>query len=333
MKLLYLSCHSILEHDEVKLFAEMGIDVFSWGTYKTPQKVDDPKRPGLDILCHPEFLDLIKDDDKSKMPQELIDWADVIMVMHRDDWLHDNWERIKHKKVIWRSIGQSSLEVEGALKTMRQEGLTVVRYSPREQTIPGYVGSDALIRFYKDSEEFNNWNGAGKFVLNISQDMIAREKFCNYSFFERATLDFPRMLIGKGSEGLIGWGKGITSYDYMKEQLRNCGCYFYTGTYPASYTLNFMEALMTGCPMVALGPITGTSPDHPGQQTYEVPDWSENGKNILLADTIEIAKQHVGKLLSDGAYASEMSARSRALALKLFNKEDIKAQWKAFLGV
>ncbi len=47
MKLLYLSCHSVLEYDEVKLFKEMGIDVFSHGVYANPNKPSDVKRPAI----------------------------------------------------------------------------------------------------------------------------------------------------------------------------------------------------------------------------------------------------------------------------------------------
>jgi len=60
MNILYVSCHSILEHDEIKLFSELGADVFSHGAYRNPQQVDDPKRPVLDIPYHTTLNNLVK---------------------------------------------------------------------------------------------------------------------------------------------------------------------------------------------------------------------------------------------------------------------------------
>ena len=95
MKLLYLSCHSILEFDELRIFAALGIDVFSFGTYHNPKKIDDPKRPTLDLPYHPDLEALCAKTDQSDIPQEVIDWADVIVCMHKPDWLLSNFWRIE----------------------------------------------------------------------------------------------------------------------------------------------------------------------------------------------------------------------------------------------
>ena len=333
MKLLYVSCHSILEYDEVKLFAELGIDVFSHGTYKNPKQIDDPKRPTLDLPDHSDFCELIKDDNKMNIPQEIINWADVIYFNGRNDWVHGNWEHMRGKDVIFRSIGQATLDTEKDLKPLVMQGLHIVRYSPRERTIPGYCGEDAIIRFYKDPDEFNDWTGTLKTVFNVTQDMIARDDHCNFNFFKDATEGFDRRLIGKGSEAAGDWGKGIRSYEELKAWMRLCRVYFYTGTYPASYTLNFVEALMTGMPMIALGPILGNSPYHQEQQTYEVPDFSNNGHDIMLADTVAEARTQIQLLMESPILSAQMSIRSRKLALDLFGKETIKKQWKHFFNV
>jgi hypothetical protein len=333
MRLLYVSCHSILEYDEIRLFAELGIDVFSHGTYRNPSKVDDPKRPTLDIPYHKELADLIQTDDKEHIPQELIDWADVILFNGRNDWVHWNWQNMRGKDVIFRSIGQSTVTVENDLKPLVMQGLHIVRYSPRERTIPGYAGEDAMIRFYKDPEEFKGWTGLDLTVLNVTQDMIARDDHCNYQFFKAATEAFNRELIGKGSEAAGDWGKGIVSYEEMKYAMRNCRVYFYTGTYPTSYTLNFIEALMTGMPMVALGPLMGNSPYHQEQQTYEVPDFATQTLGICLVDDVASARTSLEILMRDSPGADVASKRNRALAIELFGKETIKKQWKKYFNV
>jgi hypothetical protein len=333
MKLLYVSCHSILEYDEIRLFHELGIDVFSHGTYKNPKQIDDPKRPTLDLPSHPDFVELIKDDNKMNIPQEIIDWADVILFNGRNDWVHGNWEHMRRKDVIFRSIGQATVTTENDLKPLVMQGLNIVRYSPRERTIPGYCGEDAIIRFYKDPDEFKGWYGGHKAVLNVTQDMIARDDHCNFTFFKEATEGFDRRLIGKGSEAAGDWGKGIVSYNYLKQKMRDCRVYFYTGTYPASYTLNFIEALMTGMPMVALGPLMGNSPFHHEQQTYEVPYFADLSSGILLADEVGIARKQIKKLMDTPDFADECSKANRELAIELFGKETIKKQWKKYFNV
>ena len=38
MKMLYVSCHSVLEYDELRMLDSIGIEVFSLGTYLNPNE-------------------------------------------------------------------------------------------------------------------------------------------------------------------------------------------------------------------------------------------------------------------------------------------------------
>jgi hypothetical protein len=333
MKLLYLSCHSVLEYDEVKLFTELGIDVFSHGAYTNPKATGDPKRPPIDAPFHQDLYNMAVAYGKENLHPDMIAWADVIVVMHIVDWLSKNWEKMKGKRVIWRSIGQSTLYVERMLAPLRAQGLEIVRYSPRERTIPGFVGEDAIIRFYKDPDEFKGWTGEEKQVLTVGQAMKKRDPFCNFSIFEEATRGWPRKVIGPENEDVGDiWG-GCLDYEALKAILRSSRAYFYTGTYPASYTLNFIEAWMTGCPIVALGPKLGNSPFELGQNTYEVPDLFKDTEGGLFADDIETLRKYIKILMEDSAYASELSEKGRQGAIKYFGKEKIKEEWRRFLNV
>ena len=49
MKLLYLSCHSTLEYDELSLFVELGINVFTLGAYTEPNSLNS-HRPAVPNL-------------------------------------------------------------------------------------------------------------------------------------------------------------------------------------------------------------------------------------------------------------------------------------------
>src|SRR5436853_4240788 len=108
MRILYLSCHSILEYDEIKLFTELGHEVFSvHGSYGNPTSPMDPKRPALAASFSGHLRTVALQCSRENLHEALIDWADCIIVMHRADWILQNWMKVKHKPVIWRTIGQS----------------------------------------------------------------------------------------------------------------------------------------------------------------------------------------------------------------------------------
>lgn len=330
MKLLYLSCHSSLEYDEIKLFKEMGVDVFSHGVYANPNTPADIKRPPIKGEFDHHLVYLQNRYGKEALPREFIEPFDAVMIMHVPTWLINNWEVMKDKKVIWRSIGQSTIDVERLLSQYRREGLKIVRYSPREQTIPGFVGQDAVIRFYKDPAEFGPYTGEKRQVFNVTQSFKQRIDFCNYPVYDEATKGLPRAVAGSENEPLGDEWIGCVNYKTLRDELRRSRVYFYTGTYPAPYTLNFIEAWMTGIPVVAIGPKLGNSPYELGQSTYEIQDLIENGVNGSYADDITELKAVVRFYLNDLAMAKKVGAAGRKKAIEIFGKDVIKKQWKEF---
>jgi glycosyltransferase involved in cell wall biosynthesis len=340
-KILYMSCHEVLEFEEVSLFSELGYEVFSPGAYVCNENKGDqdlrPSIPGLkynpDIVekWHQDIaLKHPGEDGKDHLTKEFVDEFDMVVVMHLPRWISRNWEAIKHKRVIWRTIGQSIASTEAQLRQYRNEGMEIVRYSPREVYIPGFIGQDAMIRFYKDPEQFKDWNGQKKQVINFSQDMINRNEACNFTFFEQVTSPFPRRLFGTGSEKL-SWGAGKITYQQLQQEMRDNRCYFYTGTHPASYTLNFMEALMTGIPMVAIGPQHGNASYFPGHPLYEIPDLIENNLNGFISDDINELRAYINLLLTNDDLAKDISIEGRKIAIEHFGKEMIGLAWKEYL--
>ena len=330
MKLLYLSCHCVLEYDEIKLFKELGIDVFAHGVYKNPNEPGDPKRPAIRGEVDPHLLDLAEKCEKEELSRELIEQFDAVMVMHRPDWVMNNWERMKDKAVIWRSIGQSTIDVERIILQARRKGLKIVRYSPRERTIPGYVGEDVMIRFYKDPDEFGPYTGEIKQVFNISQSFKQRVDFCNFNIFKEIVKDLPWKVAGSENEALGDHWIGEVDYKRLRSELRKSRVYVYTGTYPAAYTLNFIEAWMTGIPIVALGPGLGNSPFELGQSTYEIPDLVEDGSDGYFSDNIGELRTIVKGLLDDPDLGEQVGLAGRARAIQFFGKDKIKKEWKEF---
>lgn len=340
MKILYLSCHEILEHDEVSLFNELGYQIFSPGAYVCPQNRGDqclrPDIPGL--VYDPSVVEQYHqigithpgEDGKDHLTKEFVDNFDVVIVMHMPRWIQKNWQAIKHKRVIWRTIGQSVTSTERSLIPYRAKGLKVVRYSPNEANIPYFIGQDAFIRFYKDPNEYKDWNGNTKQVITFAQDMQGRGSHCNYDLFEQVTRPFSRKLFGPGNNQ-PGFGMGRVSFSQLKQELRDAGVYFYTGTHPASYTLNFIESWMVGTPLVCIGPKHGNAEVWRNHNLYEIPSLIQNGVNGFISDNPAELTDYIGMLMRDKNLANSISEVGRNEAIRHFGKDMIKGAWKAFL--
>jgi glycosyltransferase involved in cell wall biosynthesis len=328
MKLLYLSCHAILEYDELKLFEELGIDYFSLGSYIVPHKPVDPIRPALTKIPDPELLSIAPDRDN--MPQEFIDKFDVIVVMHKKEWIINNWEKLKHKTVIWRTIGQSTPAYERELFQMRQEGLKIVRYSKREANITDNIGCDKVIPFYKDPEEFNSWNGLGNELIVFHQDLKNRGEFVGYQHVVNVMAGFPAHVYGPNNQNLEGLNGGFLSYQEMRQKMRDATVYLYTGTQPACYTLNLIEAMMTGIPIVAIGPKLWNSLDLAGD-VYEIPDIIHNAVNGFINDDIDKLREVVRYLLDNRSVAKRIGEMGRQTAIEWFGKDKVKQKWDEYL--
>ena len=160
MKILYVSCHSVLEYDELRMFDDLGIEIFSLGTYLNPNEDWHAKsRPKIKLnnWNYANYESYIKYFDHNKNPdcrlnisKEFIDMFDVIYFQGWIEPITVNWENIKHKPIIWRTIGQSAKYTETLMQPYIKNGnIKVVRYSPFERKIDNYSGEDALIRFSK----------------------------------------------------------------------------------------------------------------------------------------------------------------------------------------
>lgn len=338
MKILHLGCHSILEYDELRMFNEMGYEVFPAGAYITPDQPHDKMRPPIynmkvDNDLKQMYYNICEShpgqDGRNFITKEFADQFDVIMIMHLPDWIKNNWSAIQHKPVIWRTIGQSVHSTEMNMLSYRKHGMKIVRYSPMERNIPGFIGEDAMIRFAKYSEDYGNWQGDNLRIINFTQNMKARNDACNYTFFEEVTRPFARHLYGPGNEGQE-WTSGAISPQQMQEELKANRIYFYTGTHPASYTLNFIEAFMTGIPICAIGDSRGNPWYFPGHYLYEIPKFIANGINGFYSDSISELQDYIKQLLTNDKLAKEISDMARKTALNLFDVNRIKSQWESY---
>lgn len=331
MKIHYISDHSVLEYDEVQLLLDLGHEVFSNGAYIDPAGHITLPRPGLrGAKVYPEYQQLARTAPRTEMPAELIDPFDVIIVMHSPNVIIQNWEKLKGKPVIWRSIGQSLAGVERRLERCRAEGLKIVRYSPKEKLIPGFIGEDAMIRFYKDEDEYTRWTGELPQVVSFAQTLKGRRQFCHYDEIFAVIEAFNGKVYGPGNEDLGQFNGGQVPYESQIKLMQHSTVMPYGGTWPAPYTLSFIEALMTGLPIVAISKALAHYPQYEALDFYEVDEILAQISGIVC-DTPEQMIAETSRLLTDREHAENISKRQRELAISMFGKKVISKQWQEYL--
>lgn len=342
MNVLLLTSHSIAEYDDLRMLTDLGYNVFSIGAYTDPAHPTDDKRPPLTVrevpLTFPGLAALCQDQRvkhggegaewaidwaKADLHPDIVEWADAIIVHHFPErWIAGQWDRIKHKRVIWRTCGQSG--PDGSLERLMAElvGLQIVRYSPRERVIPGFAGEDALIRFGKYPADYGPWTGDEPVVINITQHLAQRGEAVGYSMWQEATRGVTALALGPGSE-VLG-GPGALTYDEMRSWLTRARAYVYTGTKPASYTLGLIEAMLSGIPVVVM---TWDVPA-PLSQMYEAQDIVPRAKHMAREAAPTLLKTYLSSQDEAGRHGEE----GRQAALDLFDVATVGPQWKAFLG-
>lgn len=342
-RILLLTSHSIAEYDDLRMLTDLGYDVFSIGAYTDPSSPTDNKRPALPEV--PYYADLAErceqvrreNDDpgpaidwaKGKLHPDIIDWADTIIVHHFPErWIGDQWGRIRHKRVIWRTCGQSDPRLETVMAPLRKDGVQIVRYSPAEERafrrLGMWAGQDALIRFGKYPGDYGPYDGSTVAIGNITQDMVNRGEACGLDRWNRITAGLAVQPAGPGSMSLRD-GIGALSYDEMLDYLRRIRVYLYLGTQPASYTLGLMEAMLSGVPVV---PVPWQAPGLDWRWLAEL--WEAN--EIVPSVGLDDPQDALRYLMRHLDAAVHFGGECRQRAIELFDVATVGAQWRAFLG-
>jgi hypothetical protein len=306
VNILLLASHAVAEYDDLRMFTDLGYDCFAPGGYEVPSRSGEGIRPALpDAPHHPDFVEMC---NVHHFPER---------------WIGAQWERIKGKRVIWRTCGQSNPDLEAYLSGFHPH-LQIVRYSPAERRYfeprGKFAGQDALIRFGKYPSDYGPWDGSDVRVGNLTQDLIERGDACGLGFWLETTGGLPTLPAGKGSEAM--GGLGVLSYEAMLDYLRSIRTYLYTGTRPASYTLGLIEAMLSGVPVVSIG-AREWGAGWGGEQLFE-------GEDIV--GVTPDATVALRTLLADRDIAAELGEKQRQDAIGLFGIDTIGAQWRAFLS-
>jgi hypothetical protein len=338
MKILYVSCHSILEYDELRIFDSLGIEVFSLGTYLNPNEDWHAKtRPKLKLnnWKYENYESYVKYFDHTKIPdcrlnisKEFADCFDIIYFHSWIDAVKINWENIKHKIIVLRSVGQISSQEENLLNPYIKHGnVKIVRYSPLEK-VNNYNAEDVVIRYSKRNEEWGNWRGDIKSPATVAQTFKTRNIATCYPFFLETSKILPCSLYGINNDGVEGHVKIDDCLETLYDVYRKHAVYYSFGTKPAPYTLNFIEAWMTGIPIIAVGPKNGNYSY--GDQQYEVPFLIEHGVSGFVSDDPAEFASIAKMLINDDKLSKTISENGRANAIKFFDDSNNKPLWKEF---
>ena len=332
MKILYYSVHSVLEDDEIRMLKNLGHDVFPLGVNFGFNAAE----PFRESIVFNEREHALMDDflrlgctyrygqpyaDETVLTPAFVALFDVVIVMHNLKFIERFWQALSQIPVIWRTIGQAIDEFEPLAANLKAKGMHIVRYSPVERKAHNYCGETALIRFGKNPDDYGSWTGQDRQILTFAHLLMQRYPKEAQIYLETVA-GLPSALGGAGNEALTGH-IGLLTPQQQQNRYRESRAYFYCSGGDVPYTLNFVEALMSGLPLVAFR----FDPPHP---YHEIPALMDAAGG-MVASSIDEARHFLGRLLDDEDFARTESARSRALAIEHFSFERINAAWSALL--
>jgi hypothetical protein len=335
LKILCISVHPVLEYDEIKLFESLGHQVFSLGFYfdRTNSGNLRPKmtETSWHIDCAEAFSSTgcrrVAEPAQWSVSRAFCERFDLIVVHQNYFFIADNASELTHSRVVWRTIGQGVHWSEDAMRDARRRGVKVVRWSPEERLIDRYIGADCVIRSVKDPEDWGGWKGDVERVVTFNNSFRARGLGMSFEFHQQCVQGLPFDLYGLDNGDVPQW-RGTVDYQQQQEILRSYRAAFITGTNPAPYTLGFIEAWMTGIPVVHVGRRRFAG-DAAG--VYEIDRLIIHGENGFLVDEVEEAREVLRELLVSHALCSRISAAGRASAIEYFGHERARHEWSDFI--
>jgi hypothetical protein len=258
--------------------------------------------------------------------------------MHMPLWIEGQIQKLidSKKMVIFRSIGQSSPDVELQLHNIKmqlKDHFKVIKYSEKEMLWPNSITADAIIPFYKDLPY--SWvadiNSTSDITFCI-QAATLRGPHCHFDDLERMTRgqQFRRLLLGPTNEDYEGIIRtDCPDYEGLLNTLSTSKIFMYSGTVPASYTLSVLEAMFIGVPTISITDRwyrSGFEQWVP-PTLFEVPEWEP----VISFDSPDEGNQLIRFLLDHPTVLHNQSVLTHEWATKHFGKEVIASQWVQFL--
>lgn len=347
MKLLYISSwHTTQEFDDLTLLTELGYDWFSTGYYVEPKEPLSYRgiqfrkalNKEIDLDLYYQFKKIntsLNYYNPPNLSRDFISKFDIIFCNYSSPYPEVIKNLIpcinKNTPILYRTYGHQTPQLENNLKEFkRTHNLYLIRNSPSEKCIENYAGEDLIFRGYVDENIYNQWTGFLPNILTFANDFNVRLPHENYECYRQYLSyiynEFPCLLCGSGNERVTK-KTGVT----WEEQLaffKSFRLYFSLNSPPANFPYSFIEALMTGIPVVSIGPKLGNVP---GKNNFEVPNIITNETNGFYSDNIVELKHYMSSLLKDYNLSQEVGKKGRETALKFFSKKMALSTLDTFL--
>lgn len=331
-KILYVSVHETLEYDELRILHAAGYDVFSLGNFSDPAAKGFLRRPEPYFARPDDFAAMRAGgvttvDGIHRLSRSFVERFDLVIVTHDPRVIRKNRRALENVPVIRRTLGQTSLGHERSLVPYKALFKTV-RYSVREER-PGYLPTDAVIYFGKFPDQYETYRG-GDYFLTFANSTTKRRLHPNAAEYATVTEGLPARLYGFGNEGAPN-AQGACDPGMQAGLYANCRAYIYLHSGNAAYTLNFMEALLTGCPMLAPSArFVAADPPHRdwAPEMYEIESLLSEGAGLVY-DSIDEARDMIRRLATADVGALSQAARARAL--QYFDANRAVAEWRAVI--
>ncbi len=333
LKILYYGFHEVLAYDDISLLSRLGHTVFSPLVFRSL----DQSRKLRSVPSSYIHAELAKQYEKTGLSREFVSQFDVAIYIHNpSENISRHIQALKHIPVVYRTIGQCTNASEAALKPFENQ-LTIVRYSDFETRGLNHCRTDAVIRFGKKIDFLSNRTESGRvttfhsgFVRRTNQSTPNVEDYKSISSLGNFDL------YGSANEGIPVY-RGLVDDEKQLEIYNNSSLYLFVHTVPTSYTLNFIEALCSGVPVLA--PTAdyivrnthkyGVHVDFYAER-YEIPDLLGNDERVLFY-SVDDAKKKISRLMDDGDLRQAIRYNQTRVAISEFDEKSVGKDWDNLL--
>lgn len=341
LKLLYLSCHETLERDELTIFNKLGFDVFPIGHYTdqdNPIKATNGKLPfrfsdeWLPIFNKYHSYDKLRAKLSNivcggsnpymfKLHKEFVKLFDIIIVGYYEENITINWDAIKDKRIVLRTISQYPLHV-----SEHRDKIKIVSLAENEECLLKRK-PDAVVRQCVDTNYYKGWSPSTDYLLTVNKWLKKRGDTSCWKVYDYVSQGFNRIACGFGNED-IPWGISDLPQDKIQEFRQKSRVYISMCSKPGCVTYGFIEALSTGIPVVSVGPNLGSW--HPSVKTFNVDRFIQNGVNGFYSDNPDEMVHYIKLLMNDASLAKRVGDAGRETAIQYFSEDKCISDWRNF---
>lgn len=334
-KLLYISAHETLEFDELRIFTELGYDVFSIGYWMNPHEPKTQVRPAIpEMKVNHELIAKFERDypdyklpraevqtGRVKLQADFLNQFDIIV----NCWYQSNLQACLQNcalPVVHRTIDiiHESIEETHTQLFLRCRPFYIVRMSKAEEKY-AKVNSMAVITQCVNKEQFNGWVGDSQQVFTTIKGLGTRPD-TSLPLYENTTNIFKRVLVGLDNQhiGEASWVKCGISQDELLKLMQHSRVNYVQPRIGAAMVYGLIEGMMAGCPVVTYGKKFNGS-------NWTASDYIKNGVNGFVVNSVDEAVTKIELLMNDYDLAKAIGNKARQTAIKHFDYESIKAQW------